>query len=134
LFAALIQVWLGQELTRNHALRYGVIFIGFLATCLTVFAPSFVVALGTAPIVGFCGTFVGVSLQIGLQARLEDDLRGRIMSLWMLATTLSTSVLAIGMSALSELYGLEHVALVVIVGAGGVIASIARKSGQGRND
>lgn len=125
LFAALIQVWLGQGLTRNHTLRYAVIFVGFMTSCVTAFAPNFTTAVAAAPIVGFCGTFVGVSLQIGLQARLEDDLRGRIMSLWMLATTLSTSVLAIVMSALSEVYGLERVALVVMIGAAGVILLIA---------
>lgn len=104
--AAAFQVLASRVLLRRGALRYGVIALGFLCGAVMVLAPSFKLALLVAPILGFAGTYIGVSLQIGLQARLEDGLRGRVMSLWMLSMTLSTSVLAILISAASELFGL----------------------------
>ncbi len=114
LLAAVFQVVAGAQLLRLPALRFGVIAMGFAATAGLTLAPDFQVALALAPLTGFAGTYVGVSLQIGIQARLEDHLRGRIMSLWMVAITLSTSALAFLISALSELFGLGPTTLAVL--------------------
>lgn len=125
LFAALFQVVASQALMRREALRFGFIALGFLCSCAMVLAPSFERALMMAPMVGFAGTYIGVSLQIGLQARLEDGLRGRVMSLWMLSMTLSTSVLAIIISAASELFGLGPSTVGVLAICGSIIVLIA---------
>ncbi|GAB4260249.1 MAG: MFS transporter [Pararhodobacter sp.] len=128
LFAALFQVFAGQALLRRHAVRYGFVALGFLATGAMVLAPDFDTALLAAPFAGFSATYVGVSLQIGLQARLEDGMRGRIMSLWMLATTLSTSVLAVAVSAASDFVGLAPAALTAAgLGALAVLAIALRR-------
>ncbi|WP_137702620.1 MFS transporter [Marimonas lutisalis] len=115
LLAALFQVAAGARLARLPAVRFGVIALGFLATAALVLAPSFIMAMVMAPVVGFAGTYVGVSLQIGIQARLEDELRGRIMSLWMVSITLSTSALSFAISAISEVFGLGPTTLAVLV-------------------
>lgn len=125
LIAALFQLLASQALMRREALRFGIIALGFLCSGAMVLAPSFESALIVAPIVGFAGTYIGVSLQIGLQARLEDGLRGRVMSLWMLSMTLSTSVLAIIISAASEFFGLGPSTIGVLAICAGIIMVIA---------
>jgi hypothetical protein len=50
-----------------------------------------------------------------MQARLADELRGRIMSLWLLSVTLSTSALSLTISALSEWAGIGGAVTTVIV-------------------
>lgn len=125
LVAAVFQVVAGDRLLRNLILRYGSIAVGFLGAFVMVQAPSFEMAMIGAPIVGFAGTSVGVSIQIGLQARLEDALRGRIMSLWMLAMTLSTSVLALAISAVTEFSGLGPAATGALVLCAGAVVIVA---------
>lgn len=125
LIAAVFQVFAGQSLLRKHLLRYGVVTLGFLAGILMTGASRFDLVIATAAIMGFCGTYVGVSLQIGLQARLEDELRGRVMSLWMLATTLSTSVLALVISVGSEMAGLNQATTWTFLTCATVVAMIA---------
>lgn len=105
LVAAIFQVVAGNRLVRNRPLRLAVIWIGFIGALGLVYAPSFEWALPPAAMVGFASTFVGVSLQIGVQARLEDEYRGRVMSIWMLAGTASTSFLAFAISTVTEWTG-----------------------------
>ena len=107
------------------AMRFGVIAVGFVATAALTLAPGFTLALALAPIVGFAGTYVGVSLQIGIQSRLEDELRGRIMSLWMVSITLSTSALSFLVSAVSELFGLGPTTLTMLLVAAAAVAALA---------
>lgn len=125
LIAAMFQVLAGPRLARMQAVRFGVIALGFLATFGLTAAPSFALALLLAPVAGFAGTYVGVSLQTGLQARLEDELRGRIMSLWMVAITLSTSGLSVVISVLSELMGLAQATAGVLVVAALAVTALA---------
>lgn len=102
LIAAVFQVVAGNRLVRHRLLRFALIWVGFAGILGTAFAPSFNWALPPAAAIGFASTYVGVSLQIGVQARLEDELRGRVMSIWMLANTGSTAALAFLLSAFTE--------------------------------
>ena len=106
LIAAVFQVAAGSRLVRNRPLRFAMIAAGFAATLGVVYAPAFEWALLCAAMLGFATTFVGVSLQIGVQARLEDGYRGRVMSIWMLANTASTAALAFAISAVTEWVGM----------------------------
>ncbi|WP_322867683.1 MFS transporter [Aquicoccus sp. G2-2] len=115
LLAALFLVAAGPRLARMRTLRYGIIAMGFAATIALSLAPTFPLAIAAAIPMGFTGTYVGVSLQIGMQARLADELRGRIMSLWLLSVTLSTSALSLTISALSEWAGIGGAVTTVIV-------------------
>lgn len=120
LVAAVFQVVAGNRLLRYRPLRFAVIWCGLLGTLGLVHAPSFEWTLPAASLVGFAATFVGVSLQIGVQSRLEDELRGRVMSIWMLANTASTSALAFGLSGLTEWIGLPAATTAVVI-----VASLA---------
>ncbi|MBV7380766.1 MFS transporter [Maritimibacter dapengensis] len=123
LVAAIFQVVAGNRLLRYRPLRFAVIWAGFVGTLGLVHAPSFEWTLPAASLVGFASTFVGVSLQIGVQSRLEDELRGRVMSIWMLANTASTSALAFGLSGLTVWIGLPAATTAsVIVASVAVIA------------
>ena len=114
LFAAVLQVAAGTRLAAAVAMRWAVLVLGFTAIVALVWAPVFPAALAASAVAGFCGTYVGVGLQIGLQSGLPDDLRGRIMSLWMLAVTLSTSVIALGLSLAAEYWGLGGATIVLL--------------------
>jgi len=113
LVAGLVQLSIGRHLMRRVGLRFGIIALGFAAASAMVLVPTFARALILAPVLGFASSFVGVSLQIGLQARLEDELRGRIMSLWMMGFTLSTSILSVVITAVAEIVGLPVAVLSV---------------------
>lgn len=114
LVAAILQVVAGNRLLRLRALRMAVIWIGFAAVLGLVYAPAYEWTLLPAALIGFTSTYVGVSLQIGMQARLEDELRGRVMSIWMLANTLSTSVLAFSISTLTGWIGMPTAATLAV--------------------
>lgn len=115
LIAAIFQVVAGNQLLRHRVLRFAMIWVGFAGILGVAFAPSFLWALGPAAAIGFSSTYVGVSLQIGVQARLEDELRGRVMSIWMLANTGSTSLFAFLVSALTEWRSITWAAVSLLI-------------------
>jgi MFS family permease len=115
LIAAIFQVVAGNRLLRHRALRFAMIWVGFAGILGTAFAPGFYWALLPASLIGFASTYVGVSLQIGVQARLEDELRGRVMSIWMLANTGSTSAFAFLLSALTEWQSIGFAAVSLLI-------------------
>lgn len=115
LIAAIVQVWSGNRYVNMRGLRLVLIGVGFMGTMGLVHAPSFGWSLAAAPLVGFSSTWVGVSLQIGMQNRLEDELRGRVMSIWMLSNTASVSILAFLISALTEWIGMPAATTIVTV-------------------
>lgn len=115
LIAAIFQVVAGTRLLRHRVLRFAMIWVGFAGILGVAFAPSFLWALGPAAAIGFSSTYVGVSLQIGVQARLEDELRGRVMSIWMLANTGSTSLFAFLVSALTEWRSITWAAVSLLI-------------------
>lgn len=115
LCAAIFQVLAGQRLLRLRALRQAIIWVGFAGILGLVYAPGFEMTLLPAAMIGFTSTYVGVSLQIGIQARLEDELRGRVMSIWMLSNTLSISVFAFTISALTDWIGMPYATTIFVV-------------------
>lgn len=115
LVAALLQVVAGTRLVASDAMRRAVLALGFSGALGLTWAPAFWMAFAGAAVAGFCGTYVAVGLQIRLQSGLDDALRGRIMSLWMLAVTLSTSLMALVLSVASGIWGLDWSALVLLL-------------------
>ena len=55
---------------------------------------------------GFATTMTGVSMQTAIQIELDDDLRGRVMSLWVLVSIGATATGAVFLGALADLVGL----------------------------
>ena len=54
---------------------------------------------------GFAATMTGVSMQTAIQVDLEDDLRGRVMSLWVMVGIGSAAGGAIFLGALVDVFG-----------------------------
>ncbi|MGG7643924.1 MFS transporter [Rhodovulum sp. YNF3179] len=67
---------------------------------------SWPLALATVAALGFCGTYVGVSLQAAIQAGLSDELRGRVMSLWVMLGFGTVALGALALGAVAEAAGL----------------------------
>lgn len=125
LAAALGQVMIDQRHLKNTMLRMTVILFGLGAIGVMVLAPYFQLALAAAAVLGFTGTAAAVSLQVSIQAELKDNMRGRVMSLWMMAATASTAVCALGISTLADYIGLSTVVTCVIAIAATAIVWIS---------
>ena len=69
---------------------------------------------------GFAITMTGVSMQTAIQVDLQDDLRGRVMSLWVLVGIGSAASGAVFLGALTDLVGLT-MALSCVGGFGVVL-------------
>jgi hypothetical protein len=76
---------------------------------------------------GFAATMTGVSLQSAIQVDLEDDLRGRVMSLWILVGIGAAASGAVFLGALTDIFGLATASS--LVGGFGflLLASYVRK-------
>lgn len=99
----------------------GLIAMGVLGT-----TQSWPIALLCAAILGAAGTWFGVSMQQIIQSDLPDDMRGRVMSIWVVVGLGSTALGAWLIGALSGVLGLP-VAFVGIALAGAVsIHSLSR--------
>lgn len=69
-------------------------FVGSALVCALGLATSWSFALLIIALLGFSTTLTGVSMQTAIQQELDDDMRGRIMSLWVM--------IAIGGTAIGE--------------------------------
>lgn len=127
LVAAVLQVMAGHRLIANRVLPWLVLGLGFSGTAAMVWVPSFVGVAMASTLNGFASAYLAVWLQTTMQSDLPDRLRGRVMSLWMLSVTLSTSVLAFLVSAGSEIIGLSmSMTVFLIVGMIGLAVSVLR--------
>lgn len=130
LFAAFGQIFFGTRFFRRMNVRVIAITLGFIGVLALVYGPNFNVALFGATLMGFASTFVGVSLQVGVQARLEDELRGRVMSIWFLSNTLSTALVAFLISGLSGWIGLPWAVSLTLVASSVAVIAILLRWGQ----
>ncbi|MEM7283006.1 MAG: MFS transporter [Pseudomonadota bacterium] len=87
---------------------------------LLVFASNnnFYAGLGLMSVMGLSATIVGVGAQIIIQARVDDDYRGRVMSLWASLAFGAVAVGGLGLGLLSESLSLKYATLL----AGGACA------------
>jgi len=93
-----------------------------VATLSTGFAQQLLVAASFCAMAGFCTSYAGITSQSILQISLDDDYRGRVMSLW---TTVSFGAPAIGallMGALGERVGTGTA--VVVIATLGLVATL----------
>lgn len=68
---------------------------------------SWIVTLGLLGGIGFCSAMVGINFQTSVQIQLHDDIRGRVMSLWMTLAVGGTAMGALGLGYLVEHIGLN---------------------------
>lgn len=57
--------------------------------------------------IGFCSAMVGINFQSSVQMQLHDDIRGRVMSLWMTLAVGGTAMGALGLGFMVEHIGLQ---------------------------
>ncbi|MGB3407357.1 MAG: MFS transporter [Jannaschia sp.] len=77
-------------------------------------AQSWAAALVWTGMLGFTSTYCGVTLQALVQVNLPDDLRGRVMSLWVVVGIGAVAIGSGGLGLLAGAFGLP----VTLVGAG----------------
>lgn len=65
---------------------------GLSAMAVLGLTQSWPIALGCAAVLGATGTWFGVSMQQIIQADLPDDMRGRVMSIWVVVGLGSTAL------------------------------------------
>lgn len=78
------------------------------------------VALGAVAVAGFTGTYIGVTMQAVIQTGLEDRMRGRVMSLWVVVGLGAGSVGALALGAVAEIAG-PGLALNAVAAAGAML-------------
>jgi MFS family permease len=67
----------------------------------------------SAIVLGFTSTTLGVSLQTAIQSDLPDDLRGRVMSIWIVVGLGGAALGSLVIGALSDLIGFSQATLVM---------------------
>ncbi len=67
----------------------------------------------SAAVLGFTSTTLGVSLQTAIQSDLPDDLRGRVMSIWIVVGLGGAALGSLVIGALSDLIGFSQATLVM---------------------
>lgn len=82
-------------------------------------APSWSLALLMVASIGFCTTITAVSMQTAIQLDLPDELRGRVMSLWIVIAMGGSAAGAGLLGLLVDLVGLS----MALAGAGVLVAS-----------
>ncbi len=123
--AAALQVVLDPKILQNQTLRLVIILCGMASAIGMVSVGSFEWAWAFAAVFGFTGTIAAVSLQVGMQAVLNDNMRGRVMSLWMMFASLATSVCALGVTTVAEVLGFAPVVRVLFVICGALIVAVS---------
>lgn len=64
------------------------------------------VALASASIMGFCATFLGITVQTAIQADLPDNMRARVMSLWVVVAFGSPAIGAFLIGQMAGVWGM----------------------------
>jgi sugar phosphate permease len=123
--AAGLQMILDPNLLQRTWLRLTLILLGIASGVVMVSVSSFEIASACAAVLGFTGIMSAVSLQASMQAVLPDDMRGRVMALWMMAASLATAVCALGITTLAEFYGFAMVTQSVLVICAIAIVTVA---------
>ncbi|PCJ76863.1 MAG: hypothetical protein COA53_01215 [Rhodobacteraceae bacterium] len=79
--------------------------IGAATTLALGLNESWPVAVLLIGLIGFASTLVGINFQAAVQMQLDDDIRGRVMSLWMTVAVGGTALGALAVGVLIEYVG-----------------------------
>jgi len=80
--------------------------LGILAVAVFGNSSIWNITLIAAATLGFASTYLGVSLQSSIQADLPDDMRGRVMSIWIVVATGASALGAFTIGVATETLGL----------------------------
>jgi MFS family permease len=104
----------GGRPTGQNALSLGnlsVAIAGLIGMALLGTTQSWALALFCAAILGATGTYFGVTMQSMIQSDLPDDMRGRVMSIWVVVGLGATALGAFAIGALANVIGIGPASL-----------------------
>ena len=134
LIAGVIKAFTPSQLVRElpkFALASALLGIGLLP--LVGLSNSWSLTLLCISYLGFAGTLAGISVQTAIQIDLDDDFRGRVMSLWTMVSIGATATGAIILGGLADHIGIS-LAFSLAGGLGTVLlaTTIIRASGPSK--
>nr|WP_280637713.1 MFS transporter [Shimia sp. R9_3] len=97
-----------QEPGRLPLLTRLAIVLGLFLVALLGLAPTWEMALAVAAGMSFVTTLTAISTQTAIQLDLEDDMRGRVMSLWAVIAAGGAALGAGGVGVLADLMGFQN--------------------------
>ncbi|MEP2531956.1 MFS transporter [Shimia sp.] len=95
------------------------ILIGLLLVSVLGAAPTWPLALTAAAAIAFVTTVCAISMQTAIQLELEDDMRGRVMSLWAVVVAGGSAIGAWMLGVSADVIGYQE----TLIGAG-VLAAL----------
>lgn len=98
---------------------------GLAASVLVALSPIWALTIVGVAILGACGTLVGVSMQTTVQQVLSDDLRGRVMSLWVMTAIGGAAIGGLLLGVLADHIGLVSGTLAATVLAAALVVLAA---------
>ncbi|MCO4826363.1 MAG: MFS transporter [Amylibacter sp.] len=104
----------GHQSTGSDALsplNLAVAISGLIAMAVLGTTQSWGIALLCAALLGATGTYFGVTMQSMIQADLPDDMRGRVMSIWVVVGLGSTALGAFLIGAIANLINIGPASL-----------------------
>ena len=131
LIAGVIKVFTPSQLVRElpkFALASALLGIGLLP--LVGLSNSWSLTLLCISYLGFAGTLAGISVQTAIQIDLDDDFRGRVMSLWTMVSIGATATGAIILGGLADHIGIS-LAFSLAGGLGTVLLATTILRGSG---
>ena len=134
LIAGVIKAFTPSQLVRElpkFALASALLGIGLLP--MVGLSNSWNLTLLCISYLGFAGTLAGISVQTAIQIDLDDDFRGRVMSLWTMVSIGATATGAIILGGLADHIGIS-LAFSLAGGLGTVLlaTTIIRASGPSK--
>lgn len=90
-----------------------VIVLGLLMVAALGVVSAWPVALGIAAGIAFVTTLSAISMQTAIQMELEDDMRGRVMSLWAVVVAGGASIGAGALGIAADLFGFQETLFIV---------------------
>ena len=107
LLAAMFQVFLPGPMPRKLPwFSVTSAAIGPLMAGLLGWVDQWEIVVFLVGILGFAGTLVGVGMQSAIQMQVEDHLRGRVMSLWVMVSMGATAIGSLALGGVADGIGL----------------------------
>ena len=100
---------------------------GMAAGLVVAFSTLWPLTVAAVAAMGTCSTLVGVSLQSAMQAHVDDEYRGRVMSLWILCAIGGAGFGALALGALADIAGLGAGALMLYGAVSLLLVPLSRR-------
>jgi MFS family permease len=88
------------------------VFVGTVSVAALGVAHTWPLAMLFVTLCGFAGTMIGINMQTTIQLTVDDNFRGRVMSLWMVAGIGLSALGALVLGFFADLFGLAETLIV----------------------